>query len=250
MKFVHVLLLLALCLLAAPSDGIRISPRRLRKLRRIINSTRLATLPGGPRLIAAAIREIRGVTSCDPNVCFAIDGSASLGEEDFNLQKDFVAIIAAIVGAEPGAQFAAVQYGLVNKPIRNLRFNPDNFLLLLEAAEFARARRTFIGAGLAYCVSQLGRRRGEPSKIVVLGDGRSTYGSLTGALSPTAIADRWRARSPANRVCTVAVGFADTSLFEQIADNPGLVLEVTDWMRVLNILRELIRDICARPPIF
>lgn len=250
MKFVHILVFLAVCLVFAPCESIKISRKRLRQLRKIINDTDLAKLPGGAKAIAAAIREIRGVDSCDPNVCFAIDGSASLGRDDFELQKQFVAIIAAIVGAEEGAQFAAVQYGLSNKKIRNLRGNPDNFLLLLERAKWARARRTFIGAGLAYCVSQLGRRRGEPSKIVVLGDGRSTYGDLGGLLSPGAIADGFRARSPANRICTVAVGFSDTSLFEEIADDSSLVLEVGDWPRVLNILRELVRDICYRPPDF
>lgn len=250
MKLVHILAFLAMCLVFTPSSSIEISDKRLKELREIINNTDLAKMPGGDKLIAAAIREIRGVDSCDPNVCFAIDGSASMGKKDFELQKQFVAIIAAIVGAEDGAQFAAVQYGLSNKKIRNLRGNADNFLLLLERAKFAKARRTFIGAGLAYCVSQLGRRRGEPSKIVILGDGRSSYGDVDGLLGPGAIADAFRGRSPANRVCTVAVGFSDTSLFEEIADDEDSVLEVGDWPRVLNILRELVRDICYRPPDF
>lgn len=243
MKACHVLLLFVALLFVTRTQA-QLSEERLRQLRRIISNTTLANLPGGDAAIAGAIREVRGADGCDPNICFAIDGSRQLGRRDFELQLDFLAIIVSIVGADPRAHFAGTQYGLRNRPIRAIRGNAEDFLFDLEDVRYLRSRRSFIGGGVSYCFQQLNQRRGEPAKMVVFGDGRSSYGRLGGPLGPAALAADFRSRSPANVVCAVAVGFSRTDLFIDITQDADLVLKVTEWEKVLSILRALVRDIC------
>lgn len=196
----------------------------------------------------------RLLDGCDPNICFALDGSGSIGFKNYEDQREFVLLLAAIIGANDKATFSAVQYGFVNEPISNLDGNAERFIEKLLSSEYQAASRTFVGAGLGFCISQLGKRRGEPAKIVLFGDGGATLGGLTGPLSPASLADFFRGRSPANRICAVAVNFpTKPPLFIDVVGgekNRNLVTDVEGWPLILNQLRDLIRTICERPPEF
>lgn len=196
----------------------------------------------------------RLLDGCDPNICFALDGSGSIGFENYEVQKEFVLLLTAIIGANDKATFAAVQYGFINEPISSVDGNAERFIQKLLTSEYQGASKTFVGAGLGYCISQLGRKRGEPAKIVLFGDGGASLGGLTGPLSPASLADFFRGRSPANRVCAVAVNYPHKPpLFVDIVggeEHRNLVTDVEGWPLILNQLRDLIRTICERPPDF
>lgn len=253
MKLTHLILaILAAIFLCTPSVAV-INPRRQERLLRIANKT--ALVQNNQQLFEQAFGIIRRLLDgCDPNVCFALDGSGSLGPDNYEIQRQFVLLLAAIIGANPRASFAAVQYGLVNVPISNLDRNAPRFIQKLLSSQYQGAPTTFVGAGLAACISQLLRRRGEPAKLVIFGDGGANIGAETGPLSPPSLADFFRRRSPANRICAVAVDFPrKPPLFVDIVGgraNRSLVTDVEGWPLILNQLRDLIRTICERAPEF
>ena len=183
---------------------------------------------------------------CKPRICFALDGSGSIFPSEWREQKEFVLLVAAIIGVDPDARFAAVQYGLSLKKISLLTRKIDEFLLDVDAAKQAKAPRTFIAAGLGFCISQFTSGRGQPSKIVLLGDGRSNFGG-----NPVPIARNWRNRYPGYRICAVEVGFFPKKrALRKITGSKKLVLQVDDWFKVVDILRDLVEEICELPPDF
>lgn len=251
MKFTYSLLLIVAALfLASTSDAIVDEDRRqmllniAKKTAMVRNNTELFERAAG-----VARRLLDG---CDPNICFALDGSGSIGLEHYEFQKQFVLLLAAIIGANDDATFSAVQYGFVNERISNLDGNAERFIDKLLASEYQAAPESFVGAGIGFCIRQLGRRRGEPAKIVLFGDGGASLGGLTGPLSPASLADFFRRRSPANRVCAVVVNYpSKPPLFVDIVGGErNLVTDVTGWQLILNQLSDLVRTICERAPEF
>lgn len=247
-----IFVLLAFFTFAAPTLAM-INETERQKLLRIARKT--ALVKNNKELFEKAYGVARRLLDgCDPNICFALDGSGSIGEENYEIQRQFVLLLTAIIGANDRASFAAVQYGLVNEPISNLDRNAERFIVKLLKSEYQAAPTTFVGAGLGYCISQLLRRRGEPAKLVIFGDGGATLGAQTGPLSPKSLANFFRRRSPANRICAVAVNYPrKPRLFIDIVGGrkkKNLVVDVNGWPTILNQLRELIRTICERPPLF
>ena len=171
-----------------------------------------------------------------------------MGRADFERQLEFLVVVTSLVGFDTNARFAGTQYGLRNRVIRNIRANSEDFLLDLEQVRYLRSRRSFIGDGVSYCIQQLNKRRGEPAKMIILGDGRSSYGRLSGPFGPAALAADFRSRSPSNTVCAVAVGFSRTDLFNDITQDPKLVFKVTEWPKILGIIGDLVRNMCPVGP--
>ena len=84
------------------------------------------------------------------------------------------------------------------------------------------------------------------NKIVLMGDGGANFGDLTGPLSPKAIVEQWLGANGNNSVAAVAIGassFTKNALGNIIGDK-DLVLEVTEWIKLLNILDALVKEIC------
>lgn len=189
-------------------------------------------------------------TRCAPNLCFALDGSGSIGFDNFELQKEFVLLITAIVGAEQDSTFSATQYGGLNIPI-STPDDAEDFIVKLEASQYQSVPLTFLNAGLLYCTTVLKRFQGAPAKLIVLGDGGATFGREFGFLSGRKIAENFRNRHPGNGVCAVTVGYeGKPQLFVDIAGGTENVVGVDGWPKILNALRSLVRAICDRPPEF
>ena len=215
--------------------------------------SRIAQLAANPLLNNATLAKVNELQQkildfggCGPNVCFALDGSGSVSEDDWDSQRFLVELVAAVVGVDTNAEFAAVQYGLRNILISLLTGNVDQFLLAVDRSRLRRARRTFISAGLAFCIRQLNQRPGDANKIVLLGDGRSNFGG-----NPIPTAERWLSAASSNRICSVGVGFENTSVLQAIAGgDPDMVLTSDDWEKVTNILGDLVYQVCGIPPGF
>lgn len=219
----------------------RINRSRGRGLIRGIQNTRLGRR-GLPRVEALQQRVIDN-GGCNPNLCFALDGSGSISVEDYELQKEFVEIVAAIVAVDEDAAFGAVQYGLRNIPISRLTTNANQFLRNVERSRLASASRTFIAAGLGHCIRALRRVPGNANKIVLLGDGRSNFGG-----NPVPIAQRFLPPRGNGAICSVGVGFQDTDmLLNIVGGDPRNVLQIDEYFELLDILDILVAQVCGLP---
>lgn len=226
-----------------------VNPVTRNKLMKSAQKTRLYRM--NPRAVKSAAALARRLAArCAPNVCFALDGSGSMGVENYELQKEFVLLVAAIVGADDKSTFAATQYGGVNKPISRTT-DAQNFIVNLQGSEYQAAPLTFLNAGLLFCTSTLAKFRGAPAKVIVFGDGGANFGREFGPLSGRRVASKFRNRSPANEICAVTVAYeGKPQLFVDIAGARDQVVGVDGWPKILNVLRSLVRSICDRPPVF
>ncbi|KAI0561696.1 von Willebrand factor A-like protein [Gracilaria domingensis] len=194
--------------------------------------------------IQAAIAIVQA-TECNPNVCFAVDGSASMNDMEFQLEKDFVKLVAAIVALDPGSRFAGVQYGLRPAYISTLTNNADQFLLDVHTTVSLEAGVTFIAPGLGGCMRQLKNLAGQPKKIILLGDGGSNFDAEDPPLDPESIAQQFL-ENPNNLISAVGVGnFQDPDMLEDIAGSPDRVFTVDEWEDVIDVLAALVLQVCG-----
>lgn len=242
MKVSYVFVLLAACLLISRCDAQGKNSKGLKQLKNIIGGLSRRNTAS----VAAAItREFRRAGRCAPNVCFAIDGSRSIGKKNFDLQLKLVRVISAIIGIKGGALFSGVQYGLANKPISVKPVKAAAFLRNIKRTKWQKASRTFIGGGVAWCVQGLQRSR-KSNKLVLLGEGRNTFGILGGLLGPAAIAKDFRSRSRKNGVFAVVVGGRNRKVFTDIVGGDrSLVLKVTNARSAVAGLLPLVKFLCA-----
>jgi len=232
-----VLALFSLLFLASTTDAI-IQPTPV-PLEVLLPGNSLIATPEA-LLIARGLRQrVIAQGSCNPNLCFALDGSGSISEADFTSQKDFVQLVAAIVGVDTDAAFAAVQYGLRNIGISSLTNDVDQFLLDVDASELEGAPRTFVAAGLGFCINELRPRTEDANKIVLLGDGRSNFGG-----NPVPIAKTFREPTGDGAICAVAVGFTDLSVLNGITGSSTRVLNIDGYFELLDILDQVVTEIC------
>lgn len=185
-------------------------------------------------------KEIIANGGCNANVCFAIDGSGSVGQAGFDAEKQFVFDIVSIINVDEPVEIAATQYGAANSAISPLTFNSADFNVALNGATFLNAGFTQIRGGLLYCFNQLRKRKGDANKIVLLGDGRANLGG-----NPVPIANLFRKRT-GGQICAVGVRYQDTqSLLDIVGGDPKKVLTVDDFFELKDIIDELVVQICG-----
>jgi len=190
--------------------------------------------------IAASLRQdVVNMGGCNVNVCFALDGSASIPADEYQLVVEFVQLVTAIMSGTGLNAFAGTQYGLGNKDISRLTSDADAFLLALEGLESPRASRTFIAAGLGFCIRDLRRRLEDANKIVLFGDGRSNFGG-----NPVPIAERFREMYDGD-ICAIGIGFQDITVLEQITGSPDRVLAIDDVFVLLDIVGQIVFEVCG-----
>ena len=89
-------------------------------------------LPKYTRLAKTKVEEIQErlakAGGCNANICFAIDGSGSMSDEEFTNQKNFVLDVASIIGVDEVAEFAAVQYSTATSRITPLTVDNAEFI--------------------------------------------------------------------------------------------------------------------------
>ena len=203
-----------------------------------------ADLPVYSRIAKSKADEIRerlvAAGGCNANLCFAIDGSGSMSDEEFTNQKNFVLDVASIIGVDEVAEFAAVQYSTSTSKITPLTVDNAEFIeKVLHAKQ--RKGKSFVTGGINYCFSQLWRRPFDANKIVLLGDGKANVGS-----SAVRRADLFR--KIGGIVAVVSAGKPDEDKLLKIAGGRfDHVFEVTNFFDVLGLqanTEELVFDIC------
>lgn len=195
--------------------------------------------PASQAVIDELRQKIADNGGCNINVCFAIDGSASVRQSGFDAEKQFIFDVEAIINFNRAIGLAATQFGATNSPISSLTSDANGFRLALNGATFLNGGATNIRDGISFCVAELLKSTSGPKKIVVLTDGRANRGG-----DPAPLADLFRAIG--GEVCAVGVGFQDVSSLLAIAGgDTERVLTVDDFFRLADILEDLIAQVCG-----
>lgn len=186
-------------------------------------------------------------SDCVPSVCFALDGSAQLSANQFELQKDFVELCAATLSGFSGAQFAATQYAgssSVSYPISPLLPADDQFLADVSSTVQKGSDPTYVAPGIQYCVQEFPASYSKFQKIVVLGDVQTNRGSDNAA----SIANNFRAQQPGNGLCAAIVGHGSTSGYNYFLNLVGgvnaLVRRPASWDDLITEIIAIFEGIC------
>jgi len=195
-------------------------------------------------LIAQQLRQrIVDQGGCNLNVYFALHGSANTSNVDFDMQKEFVQLIAAIVGVDTNAAYGALQYGRVSSNGFPLTNDLDKFLLDVESLRLRPLPfrvRTFISIGLGFSIQMLRGNPEDTNKIVLFVDGRANFGG-----NPVPVARAFRPPRGTGAIFAVGVSFPDPALLKRITGSQSRVFAIDDFFELLDILDQLVTDICG-----
>lgn len=187
-------------------------------------------------------KRIEAAGGCNANVCFAIDGSGSIGDKEFLNEKNFVLDVASVIAVDQPAELGAAQYSTAVSPIHPLTPDIASFILAVQNTTQLNGQ-SFVVGGVNYCFSQLWRRRNEANHMVILGDGKSDIGS-------DAVLRANLFRRIGGDVSVVAAGFADnTQLLAIAGGKQDHVFEVSSFLDVLAlqlIIESLVEQICMQ----
>lgn len=130
-----------------------------------------------PFQIAKALRgAVADNGGCQINACFAFQASRFILRADYETQKTVVDIVSRVIGSDPAAQIAAVQYAAANSEISPLSSDVHQFIVELKAARQSSKNESFIGGAIIYCADQIRTSPDDVNKMVLLGDGQNTIG--------------------------------------------------------------------------
>lgn len=179
---------------------------------------------------------------CNPNLCFGLDGSKLINEYDYELQREFVQLVAATVAVDHRVKMSAYQYGLRLQRISSFTRDIDQFLLDMESSKRNLAlTRSFLAPALFKCTLDLSNSFEDANKIVIIGDGRTNYGSANQSIR---VAASFLPPNGNGRICAVYVRNPKYRFLEEITQDPAMVIDVIDYTKFDEILEQLVRDIC------
>lgn len=177
---------------------------------------------------------------CNVSVCYALDGSASLGLAEFSRIKEFVQVVALIVDTDEEARNGAIQFGLSNSLVSNLTTNATQFVQEVALTLFDAAPRTFTAAGVNGCSVQLrGTSSGSRIVTVVLSDGQTNFGVDATRLTQSFVED-----IPSADVLSVAVGDADFAELQSVSTNRSSVIDLRSEEQLSNATKRTVEFIC------
>lgn len=188
------------------------------------------------------VRRIAESNDCGPNICFAIDGSGSISNAEFQLQKDFVQMVVAILHTDlDKLRVSALQYGDQISPISPRTQDINSFLAKLDKSSVRAFPRSSIGKAITSCSEQLLDYPHEPAIIIVIGDGRDNFGPDAVSIS-TAFKKSHRNGS----ISTVATGFANETSLKAIAKaGGGDLFAIDDFFEIIYLVLEIVEDACG-----
>lgn len=175
---------------------------------------------------------------CRANVCFAVDGNGSISSSEFSNEKMFVKEVAYVIGSD--ARLAATQYDNENHPIFHLENDMHAFINAVEITD-QEGGATNIATAINWCGSQLSEVPGQPSKVVVLGDGFHNA-----VLDPVSAVQQLPLGTVVSIVAT-GIGIEQDLLDSLTENNPDLSFTVdsfNDAGTIAEIMESLIYAIC------
>lgn len=223
------------------TPGAPANPGRNRELYKQLKLRSKRILAANPMAAALGIRQLTRLQNrilrqggCKPVLCFGVDGSVSIPPEQFLIQKQFVRLVSAIISVD-SARFAGVQYGLANVLISEVTDNVALFDKRVILSTQANAPRTFLAAGIGFCISRLRRVSGD-GQIIMLGDGRSNFANdLIASIVSLSTAP----------IYAVGVGFSDTTRLLQLTDGDEMRLfNISSYSELPLVAVDIVSSIC------
>ncbi len=197
------------------------------------------------RMVALQDEIIRN-GGCNPNLCFGIDGSAQISEEDYGLQLDFMALVVATAGAQLGFEdrmnIAAYQYGGALKAFLRPTSNVERLFEAIENANFRKSRFTFLAPAILACRRDFENLFAEDAnKMVIMGDGRTNFRSPRLAINEARMF-----LPPYNNgaICAITVKNPDVTFLEKVTQDKARVLKIDESKQFLDLLETVVRDVC------
>lgn len=215
----------------------------------------LREFPRNRNSTQAAVASIRKrFKSCQVSVCFAMDGSASITAENYDYQREFVALVSAILGGYTGVKVGVVEYGGITSPVVELGPVTQQAVRNISTDESSQAILTFVGPAIGSCETQFTSNPMAQQRVVVIGDGKSTLGDI-GVLGNTPfggvqIAKNFVKNMPGNKVFAIIVsednvpGKIDFFL-EVVQGKRANLFGAPIWRRLPDILENLLGRICT-----
>jgi len=178
--------------------------------------------------------------TCNPNICFALDGGASVTDSEYRALQDFVNVVSAFLNAgNSGVTFAAVQFGRRSRVISRRTNVIDDFLIDVDNSIRRGGRPSSVELGLQFCISELEGKDEDANKIVLLMNKFSQISESTVQLARNS-------RKPSGdiSICAVGVGLSNQSFLDQITGDPERSLMVDDFFELLDIFEKVIQEVC------
>lgn len=242
--------------MGGPPPGRRLSARAFeKKLMDNLPSNKL--LRRGPRARNSVMRAKQFVerNGCDARVCFALDIGVFVTQEEYEMQKDFATIVAAVAGSDPRMHVAVAQYGLTRNRLQWLSPDVDRFLTLVDQSTtpgawtperrrmcppcWRRKSRQSFRRTLKFCRNQLLRGRGPSAKkMVIIGDLRSPRNGAH-------IARQILPPQNNGAICAVGFGKGNKARLERFTTNPQSVLAPDQTSEVIDLIEEVVKNICG-----
>lgn len=217
------------------SDPLEISERQVQKF---LRKNSLAKSLGLKKIEKIRSRVKR--KGCNVDLCFALDGSKAVSSKDYNLQKEFVQLVSFIASAAGEAEYSAVQYGLIARPISVLTGDTKSFLDSIGKSKQDKSPKTLVGVGLGFCLRSV--RQGSKksaSKIVVLGDAKSNLSDTTLQLVLDVITKE--------DVFAIGIGFRGRSdvLFRVAKKKSSRLFLVSKSAKLATVVEKVAKGICS-----
>lgn len=236
--------LLAICLILA---GVaHAMPNRFRARsqfggylrKKVPGSNRFLRNKGVMRRVEPLMAKIVAKGGCNANVCFVLDGSYYVTDDEYRMQKEFVELAAALIGVDKSAHFAATQYAPPRFALAQLTSDQDAFLVKIAgSSRWGRDQR--VRPGVRFCVRQMRQRREDANKIVLVGDGRGSL-QYSAYLPPLRTFSR-----RGGSICAVAVKNANRRLLAYVTRNPAHVLAIDGYIDLSIIVEDVVEQVCG-----
>lgn len=192
-------------------------------------------------------RKINATGGCKANICFAIDISASVTEEEVRNEGNFILDIVSVLNVSD-VEYAATRFTNSSYEISSLTDDRSSFIssvTITTLVDVASGKRvgglSNAGEGLNYCFTQLKGRRNENNHVVFLGDS-------VRKVEDTARRNAQLFNEAGGRLSVVASGISDNKvLLDIVGGNKDLVHAVVNFLDVLSlesIIEDVVAEIC------
>lgn len=214
----------------------------------------VSTMSGPQKTRVRNLRNRIKKRGCRLKICFLLEGSRFIGEEDFTNQKNFADLLLAItttdtVGTpqEPGLSGATYARG-VRKIIPRLTTDRDLFLRHLDSAKLPRRRLRRVahaGAALRYALNLFNRPdKAKAAKILLFGKSPDLRMHVRNFNVRKAM-ETFRSRS--GTICGVSLDKSTTPELQSIVGDESHVVSLDGFFDIAEIIVATVATLCEVP---
>lgn len=186
-----------------------------------------------------ALREVEDAVrnnGCDTNLCFALQGGDFVTNAEYRAQLNFADVVVQIITTDAPANYAGAQYHSGALRISELTRNRAVFLQKMQRSQ-RHSGGTNIVAGIRFCTKQIGSRRGDANKMILIGNGFRTLGRYQNNAAR-------KFRNTGGALCAITVGKANIPALQKLTRNRGRILRINQFFELSEIIVDVVRNVC------